>query len=110
MAEIPLQSVSVAGTILTEGAAAAGDTAQVGANKFLIVENNSGATITVTVAVPGNDQFGNPVPDLAVPILAGKTVVIPLQSVFGDPAAAIPGQAVITYSATATVVRSVIAV
>lgn len=107
MAEIPLQSILAAGVELTEGAAAAGDTAQVGNNKFLVVRNGSGATITVTIAVPGTDFTGAAVPDMIQTVLAGKTKVFPLLSAYADVAQA--GQAAVSYSATTTVFRSVIA-
>lgn len=109
MAEIPLQSILANGAELIEGAAAAGDTAQVGSNKFLVVRNGSAGAVTVTLAVPGTDFTGVARPDMAVAIPAGKTRVFPLLEAYGDPAASIPGQAVVTYSATATVFRSVIA-
>lgn len=107
MAEIPLQSILAAGVELTEGAAAAGDTAQVGPNKFLVVRNGSGASITVTIAVPGQDFTGTNAPDMVQAVAAGKTKVFPLLNNYADVAQS--GQAVITYSATASVSRSVIA-
>jgi hypothetical protein len=107
MAEIPLQTLGATGTELTEGAAAAGDTAQVGPNKFLLVRNGSGASITVTIAVPGTDFTGTAVPDMVQAVAAGKIKVFPLLAVYGDPAQ--NGMAAISYSATATVTRSVFA-
>ena len=77
MAEIPLQTLGATGTELTEGAAAAGDTAQVGPNKFLSVRNGSGAPITVTIAVPGTDFTGAATPDMVQTVAAGKIKIFP---------------------------------
>jgi hypothetical protein len=108
MAEITLQSILANGVELLEGPAAAGDTAQVGNNKFLIVRNGSGASITVTLAVPGTDFTGTAVPDMVITIPAGKTRIIPLLTVYNDPTVN-GGQVAISYSSTTTVTRSVVA-
>ena len=107
MAEIPLQTLGATGTELTEGAAAAGDTAQVGPNKFLSVRNGSGAPITVTIAVPGTDFTGAATPDMVQTVAAGKIKIFPLLAAYGDPAQG--GMASVTYSSTTTVTRSVFA-
>lgn len=108
MAEIPLQMAPLTGVELTEGPAAAGDTAQVGNNKFLIVENNSASSVTVTLAIPGNDYTGAARPDVVVAIPAGKTRFFQLLNDYADPA--LGGQAAISYSALPSVVRSVVAI
>jgi len=108
MAEIPLQKVNVIGLALNMTQAAAGDTAQVGPNKHLVVRNGDAASHTVTCAVPGTDFTGAAKPDLATVIPASGMAIIPLLDAYADPAQ--NGQAVITYDATpATLVRTVVA-
>lgn len=109
MAEIPLQKIGPTGLAnvdLTQ--AAAGDTAQVGSNKDLVVLNNDAASHTVTVAVPGTGFTGAANPDLAVVVAAGDLAIIPLLDLYAD--GANDGQAVITYDATpAGLLRAVVA-
>jgi len=108
MAEVLPQIIGITGVELAEGAAAAGDSAQVGSNKYLIVRNGSGASVTVTMLVPGNDPIsGLANLDPAIIVPAGKTRIIPILSAYADPA--LNGQAGWTYSATASVTRSVVA-
>ena len=109
MAEIPLQKVSLAGlnnVLMTQ--AAAGDIAQVGDNKKLVVRNADATSHTVTVAVPGNGFTGVANPDLAVVIAAGNLAIIPLLDAYADSTQG--GKAVVTYDATpATLTRAVVA-
>jgi hypothetical protein len=110
MAEIPLQSVSIRKIAVALLQAAAGDTAQVGPNKFLVVQNGDAAPHTVTVAVPGTDYTGAATPNLIESIAVGEVAIIPLGNQYADAAAAIPYQATITYDATpATLKRAVVA-
>lgn len=109
MAEIALQAVSQIGLALNMGQAAAGDTAQVGQNKFLVVRNADAAPHTVTIAVPGVGFTGVANPDLATVVAAGATAIIPLLSVYADSTQGY--RAVITYDATpATLTRTVVAI
>lgn len=109
MAEIPLQKVGPIGlnnVLMTQ--AAAGDTAQVGDNKKLVVRNADAAPHTVTVAVPGNSFVNIANPDLAVVIAAGNLAIIPLLDAYADGTQ--NGRAVVTYDATpATLTRAVVA-
>lgn len=108
MAEIALQRVSVRKLALSMGQAAAGDTAQVGANKNLVVHNGDVAAHTVTLAIPGTGITGAATPDMVESVAAGEIAVIPLLDIYAD--ATQGGQAVITYDATpATLKRTVIA-
>jgi hypothetical protein len=109
MAEITLQKVGASGLAnVVLGQAAAGDTAQVGDNKKLIVQNTDASSHTVTLAVPGTGFTGIANPDLAVPVAAGQLAIIPLLDIYAD--ATQNGRAVITYDATpATLKRAVVA-
>ncbi len=106
MALIATQSTSVAGTAPTFAAAAAGDTARVGAHMTLIVKNASGAPITVTLTPPSTLPTGAAYPAkvYTVPATNGEQW-IPLLDVYADPTT---GQASISYSATASVTRAVV--
>lgn len=106
MALIATQSTSVAGTAPTFAAAAAGDTARVGAHMTLIVKNASGAPITVTLTPPSTLPTGSAYPPkvYTVPATNGEQW-IPLLEVYADPAT---GQASVSYSATASVTRAVV--
>lgn len=107
MALIPTQTIKVDGTAPTFAAAAAGDTARVGAHLVLIVKNASGAPITVTLATPGNLATGDAIPDKQYSVAAttGERW-IPLLENYADTTQS--NQAVITYSATTSVTRAVV--
>lgn len=108
MAEIPLVQASVLKVALNMTQAAAGDTAQVGANKDLVVHNADAGAHTVTIAVPGNDFTGQATNNMVASVAAGEIAVIPLLDVYADSASG--GQAVVTYDATpATLKRCVLA-
>lgn len=85
-------------------AAAGGDTAPVGPNRALYVNNGSGSSVTVTVATPG-EVDGLAVADATLVLAAGKTGLIPLTRLFAQP---IGGRAAITYSAVTTVTVAVL--
>jgi hypothetical protein len=53
---------------------------------FLIVKNAGGTPDTVTIVIPGNDQFGSAIPDpaITVPITTGERW-IPLRAAMADP-------------------------
>lgn len=110
MAEIPLQKVGPTGLAnVSMTQAAAGDTAQVGDNKKLVVTNTDAAPHTVTIAVPGNSFVGVANPDLAVVVPATTGLaIIPLLDAYADSTQG--GRAVVTYDATpATLKRAVVA-
>lgn len=68
-------------------AAGGGDTAVAGSDTFAVFKNGSGAPITVTVVVPGNDEFGTAKPDMAVSVVNGTERYIPLRALgLVDPA------------------------
>jgi hypothetical protein len=105
MALIPTHSVTTTGTAPTFNAAAAGDTARVGAHMTLIVKNGAGAPITATITVPGNLPTGDAYPDRAYTVPAGGEQWIPLLDEYADPTT---GQAAIAYSSTTTITRAVV--
>ena len=64
-----------------------GDTFAPNGRSFVTVKNGSGGSINVTVAVPGNDDFGNAKPDLVVAVAAATERDIPInRAEFVDPA------------------------
>jgi hypothetical protein len=96
------QSPTIAGTTPTYGAVSASDTIQnVDDRMFLIVKNASGTADTVTIVIPGNDQFGSAVPDptVTVPITTGERWIL-LTSAMADPAT---GLVTVTHSQTTSV-------
>lgn len=106
MAEISPFTVTTAGGKPTFAAAAAGDTAKVGAGYTLIVRNTNASTRTVTIAYPGTLPSGDAIPDKVYTV--GATTGeewIPLLAEYADPTT---GQAAITYSATTDVTRAVV--
>lgn len=64
---------------------------------YLHVRNASGAPITVTVVVPGNTQFAQAAPDVAVvvPATTGERLIGPFPAILADPT---DGLVAITYS------------
>ena len=104
MAEIPVRTASFEGVNLALTAAAAGDTAKCGGYS-LLVNNGSGSSVTVTIAVPGNTSYGVAAPDKTFTIPAGQLWEIPLLDVYRDPADRL---AHITWSSTTTVTRVVV--
>ncbi|MEV1013777.1 MULTISPECIES: hypothetical protein [unclassified Micromonospora] len=104
MAEIPVRTPSYEGVNLALAAAASGDTAKCGSGYSLLVNNGSGSSITLTIAVPGNTTYGVAAPDKAFTIPAGQLWSIPLLDVYRDPADRL---AHLTWSSTTTVTRIV---
>lgn len=104
MAEIPVRAASYEGVNLALAAAAANDTAKCGGYS-LLVNNGSGAPITVTIAVPGNTDYGVAAPDKAFTVPAGQLWEIPLLEVYRDPSDRL---AHLTWSSTASVTRAVV--
>lgn len=106
MAEIVAAQPGPDGVALTMGTAAGGDTAKVGAHRALLVNNASGAPVTVTLAVPGNTATGEAQPDNVITVADGELRTIPLLPLYADPA--INRQVAITWSATTGVTRAVV--
>lgn len=103
MALLSYQQAQIGGTVVTFTAAGgSGDTLPADDNGVLMVNNGSGAGITVTVAVPGNTKFGVAQPDVtSVSIGAGAIGVVgPLPADLRDPA---DNLVHVSYSATTSV-------
>jgi hypothetical protein len=108
VALIPTYSPTVAGTPPSMVQAASGDTCDCGEPNrpnILIVEN-TGAQMTVTIATPGTLPSGDAYPDkvYTVPATTGRQW-IPLLPDYKDPAT---GFAALTYSSTSGVTRVVL--
>lgn len=106
MAEITPHTLVKAGTKPTLAAAAAGDTAKCGPGYFLYAKNVNAATRTITIAVPGNNSYGEPNPDPQWTLAATTGELwIPLLEQYRDPS---DNLAHITWSATTDVTRIVV--
>lgn len=82
-------------------AGASGDTFDPGDNTILLVKNGSGSSITVTVATPGNTEYGQAEPDVTVTVAAGAEQAIgPFPASLADPT---DGKVHVTYSSVTTV-------
>lgn len=103
MALIPEAVGSLAGTLTGARAAAAGDTMNTGDDVQLVVQNGSGASITVTIVCKQMCNMGasSPTHDSVTTVAAGATRTIgPVNNRFKDP---VSGVATVNYSATASV-------
>lgn len=82
-------------------AAGGGDKVAPNDRGYLHVRNGSGGVITVTVLTPGNDQYGQARPDIAiaVPATTGERLIGPFPANLADPA---DGLVAITYSGVTT--------
>lgn len=103
MADLSLVAVPVSTGIADVAAQAAaatsgGDTAPVGPNRFLYVNNADASSKTVTIATPGTVE-GHAIGDASVAVAAGKHAIIPLHNVYRGAT----GRASITYSAVTSV-------
>lgn len=109
MALLTVQQVSAPSTTPTYGAVAASDTILNPDDRtFLIVKNASGTIDTVTLVIPGNDQFGSAIPDptVAVPITTGERW-IPIRSAMADPSTSL---VTVTHSQTTSVTCALVRV
>ena len=112
MAALTTQKLVDAGTAPTFGAAAASDTAEVGngINTFAVYKNGGGASITVTVTVPGNTTYGQPQPDPAITVAAGAEAWIPLRKAYADAGTAGVGRCTLATSSQTSVTVAVVQV
>lgn len=109
MALLSAQQATPAGTTLTLAAASAGgDTFAASRQYALEVRNGSGASITVTVATPGNDSYGLARPDITKAVAATASALFgPFPADLADPAT---GLVTVTYSASASVTVALVQV
>lgn len=92
-----------AGTAPTFGAVSASDTAEVGngLNTFYVIKNGDGTNAkTVTITVPGNEDYGQPKPDPAISVAANGEAWIPLRKAYSDAAVAGVGRCTIAVTGT----------
>lgn len=77
MATLTTKKAAIAGTVATPVAAnGGGDKIDGGPNVALIVTNGDSTSTNVTIAVPGNDRYGQARPDVVVAVAAGVTKLI----------------------------------
>lgn len=106
---ITTQTVPHTGLTISTGTPTAtdGDTCQTGSGVFYYVNNGSGASVTVTLITPGTVDGDLAIADRTVTVASGATALIPLTSLYRDPAT---GRALVTCSATSSVAVAVIRV
>jgi hypothetical protein len=81
MAALVTQVISLPSLRPTFAACAGGgDTAVAGNDTFAVFKNASGAPITVTAVVPGNDEFGTAKPDVSIVVTNGTERYVPLRA------------------------------
>lgn len=110
MAVYAVQSAVHAGTAIDKSVAPAttGNTAPTGVGVGLLVNNGSASSITVTLHVPtATTVDGLVVPNRTVTVAAGAETLIPLTSLYADPAT---GRATFDISAVTTVTAAVVRV
>src|SRR3954463_13044861 len=102
MALLTVQQISAPSVIPTYSAVSASDTiANADDRTFLHVKNVSGTNDTVTIVIPGNDQFGSAIPDPAITVvLTTGDRMIPLTAAMADPSTSL---ITVTHSQTASV-------
>lgn len=103
MALLAPQAVSKTGAaiVFTAATSGPGDTFVPNSRGVLIIKNASGGSITATIVIPGNTEFNQAQPDIAVVVTAaGEFAVGPFPQSAADP---ITGLITITYSAVTSV-------
>ena len=102
MATLTAQSASnIAGrTITFASASGSGDKVTPGANSYLLINNGSASSITVTLVTPGTTFNAGAIPDTTLAVAAGALAIIPVTNEYKDDT---DGLASITYSATTTI-------
>lgn len=106
MALLTQQSLAVTGTTATYSAVSASDSVTPDSGQLLHVKNGSGASVTVTVVIPGT-TWGQANPDIAVTVGAGADKFIPLYPAQAD---ASTGLITVTYSATTSITAALLKV
>jgi hypothetical protein len=101
MALLSVQQAALAGKAITfANATSGGDTLKPRSRSVLLVKNGDASAKTVTVVIPGNTEFGQPQPDVAVTVAAGaETLIGPFPAGSEDDT----GTVSITYSAVTSV-------
>lgn len=110
MALLTAQNVPVTGVQATYSAVSASDTVTPESNTLIYhVKNAGGSPDTVTIVVPGTDQFGQARPDVAVTVTNGteKFIYLTLQQQLADPTT---GVITITHSFTTSVTAALLRV
>ncbi|MGW6243862.1 hypothetical protein [Streptomyces roseolus] len=106
MAALPIVVVPVAGGVSLEGsdtaASSGGDTAPVGAGRFLYIRNGDASSHTVTIATPGTVS-GVAIADVQVTVPAGESKIVPLTALFRGTS----GRAALTYNSVTNVTVAV---
>jgi hypothetical protein len=105
MATLAYQTATPKGVnIAFTAASAGGDALKWNDRGGLLVTNASGASITVTIATPGLNKYGNQISDITGAVAAGSTrLFAPLPKDLADPTVAPGNQVQVTYTATASV-------
>lgn len=111
MALVSPQPLAVTGTAATYAAVSASDTIAPDTSKRFLyhVKNAGGSPDTVTVVVPGTDEFGQAHPDIAVTVTNATEKFIPLnlQPRLADPST---GLITITHSFTTSVTAALLTI
>jgi hypothetical protein len=110
MALLSVQQAKLTGQAITYAAASAGgDTfARTGDHLELRVKNADATSKTVTVVIPGNTEYGQPQPDVAVVVVnATEAAIGPIPAGAVDPA---DGLVHVTYSAVTSVTVALVGV
>ncbi len=105
MATRTAQAMTTAGTALTSYSAASGDKITPDDNLFLIITNADSSPMTVTVAVPGNNSYGEANPDPVRTIANATTKAVKLLREWADPS---DGLIALTWSSTTSVTYYVV--
>jgi hypothetical protein len=88
MATLTPQTTTVTGSVALTAitpTVTVGDNVPIGS--YVTVRNGSGGSINVTIATPGNDQYGNARPDIVQAVAAGAARRFgPFPADLGDPA------------------------
>lgn len=103
MALLAPQSIARTGTVVTFTAATTGpgDTFVANTRGILVIKNASGASITATIVIPGNSEYGQANPDIPVTVAAAAEVQVgPFPANAADP---VTGLITVTYSAVTSV-------
>lgn len=108
MATLTYQSADVLGAAYTtQAAAGGGDKVAPASHGAVLITNGGGSPITVTVAVPGNTEYGQAEPDYTVSVGAGAAKLI---GPFGADLAGVDGLVALTYSDVTSVTIAAISI